>query len=100
MVDDVIYELPGVGDAVTIGIPDPERPGSERLKAFIRLKEGFEGSLTPEQVIEHCKEKLAAYAVPSFVEIGTEELPLTVTEKLFKKELREREIRKMKERGG
>ncbi len=95
LVDDVIYELPGVGDAVTIGIPDPERPGSERLKAFIRLKEGFEGSLTPEEVIEHCREKLAPYAVPKFVEIGTEELPLTVTEKLFKRALREREISRM-----
>jgi long-chain acyl-CoA synthetase len=97
LVDDVIYELPAVHDAVTIGIPDPERPGSERLKVFIRLKEGFEGGLTPEEVIEHCKEKLPAYSVPRFVEFATEELPLTVTEKLFKRELREREIQKMKE---
>lgn len=100
LVDDVIYELPAVGDAVTIGIPDPERPGSERLKVFIRLKEGFEGRLTSEEVINHCKEKLAAYAVPRFIEIGTEELPLTVTEKLFKRALREREISKLKKEAG
>jgi long-chain acyl-CoA synthetase len=99
LVDDVIFELPAVGDAVTIGIPDPERPGSERLKAFIRAKKGYEGKLSPEEVIEHCKTKLPPYAIPRFVEIGTEELPLTVTEKLFKRELREREIKKMRERG-
>ena len=100
LVDDAIYELPAVGDAVTIGIPDPERPGSERLKAFIRLKRGYEGKLTPEEVIEHCKEKLPPYAVPKLVEMSTEELPLTVTEKLFKRALRDREIKKMKKKAG
>jgi long-chain acyl-CoA synthetase len=99
LVDDVIYELPAVGDVVTIGIPNPERPGSERIKAFIRVKKEYEGKLTAEEIIEHCKEKLPVYAVPKFVEFQTEELPLTVTEKLFKRELREQEIQKMKERG-
>lgn len=99
LVDDVIYELPAVGDVITIGIPDPERPGSERLKAFIRVKKGWEGKLTPEEVITHCKAKLPPYAVPKFIEFWTDELPLTPTEKLFKRELREREIKKMKEKG-
>jgi long-chain acyl-CoA synthetase len=95
LIDDIIYELPAVQDAVTIGIPDPERPGSERLKVFIRLKESYEGRLTPEEVISHCRGKLPPYAVPKFVEISSEELPLTVTEKLFKRALREREISKL-----
>jgi len=98
LVDDVLYEHPAVADAVAIGIPDPEHPGSERIKAFIRLKEGQEGKATADDIINHCKEKLPPYAVPKFVEFR-KELPLTVTLKLFKRQLREEEIAKMKEAG-
>ncbi len=98
LVDDVLYEHPAVGDAVAIGIPDPERPGSERIKAFVRLKKEFQGKVTAEEIINHCREKLPAYAVPKFIEFR-EELPLTVTLKLFKRQLREEEIAKMRAKG-
>ena len=98
LVDDVLYEHPAVADAATIGIPDPERPGSERIKAFIRLKEEQEGKVTADDIISHCKEKLPAYSVPKFIEFR-KELPLTVTEKLFKRQLREEEVAKMKKAG-
>ena len=98
LVDDALYEYPAVGDAVAIGIPDSERPGSERIKAFIRLKEEFRGRVTTEEIIAHCKEKLPAYAVPKFIEFR-DELPLTVTLKLFKRQLREEEVAKMKASG-
>ena len=98
LVDDVLYEHPAVGDAVAIGIPDPERPGSERIKAFVRLKEESQGKVTAEEIIAHCREKLPAYAVPRLVEFR-EELPLTVTLKLFKRQLREEEIARMKASG-
>jgi long-chain acyl-CoA synthetase len=87
-----------VEGAVSIGIPDPERPGSERIKAFIRLRKEFKGKMKAQEVIDYCKENLAAYAVPKFVEFR-DNLPLTVTEKIFKRALREEEIRKMAERG-
>jgi len=98
LVDDSLYEHPAVGDAVAIGIPDPERPGSERIKAFVRLKEEFRGKVTAEEIIAHCRERLPAHAVPKFVEFR-DELPLTVTLKLFKRQLREEEIAKMKASG-
>jgi long-chain acyl-CoA synthetase len=98
LVDDALYEHAAVGDAVAIGIPDPERPGSERIKAFIRLKPEYEGRVTAEEIISHCREKLPAYAVPKFVEFRSE-LPLTVTLKLFKRQLREEEVAKMKASG-
>jgi len=95
LVDDALYEHPAVGDGVAIGIPDPERPGSERIKAFVRLKAEFRGEVTADDIIAHCRQKLPAYAVPKSIEFR-EELPLTVTLKLFKRQLREEEIAKMK----
>jgi long-chain acyl-CoA synthetase len=78
-----------------VGIPDPERMGSERLKAFVRLKEEYKDRVKAEDIIAYCKEKLPPYAVPKWIEFRND-LPLTVTEKIFKRALREEEI-KMKE---
>jgi long-chain acyl-CoA synthetase len=98
LIDDVLFEHPGVETAAAIGIPDPDRPGSERIKAFIRLKPEYEGKVSGDELIKLCKEKLAPYAAPKFVEFR-EDLPLTVTEKVFKRKLREEEIEKMKKEG-
>ncbi|KKN02573.1 hypothetical protein LCGC14_1116410 [marine sediment metagenome] len=98
VVDDILYEHPAVREAGVIGVPDPERPGSERVKAFISLKPEFEGKVTPDDIIEYCKEKLPPYAVPKFVEFK-KDLPLTPVMKIFKRKLKEEEIAKMKERG-
>jgi len=54
--------------------------------------------VTAEDIIEHCKRELEPVAVPKFVEFR-DDLPLTVTEKIFKRALREEEIKKMKEQG-
>ena len=97
-VDEVLFKHPEVEGAVTIGIPDPERPGSERIKAFIRLQKNSKGKVSEQGIIDYCKENLAAYAVPKIIEFR-DDLPLTVTEKIFKRALREEEIKKMKERG-
>ncbi len=94
VVDDILFQHPAVEVAGVIGIPDPKRAGSERIKAFIQLKEDQKGKVTAEDIIEFCKEKLPPYSVPKFVEFR-EDLPLTVTEKIFKRKLREEEIKKM-----
>jgi long-chain acyl-CoA synthetase len=94
-IDDLLFKHPAVAGAVTIGIPDPKRPGSERIKAFVRLKDDYKGKIEPQEIIDYCRERLAAYAVPKYIEFR-DNLPLTVTEKLFKRALREEEIQKMK----
>ena len=97
-IDECLFKHPAVVGAVTIGIPDPERPGSERIKAFIRLRDDFKGKVEAQEIIDYCREKMAAYAVPKFIEFR-DDLPLTVTEKIFKRALREEEIKGMKEKG-
>jgi acyl-CoA synthetase (AMP-forming)/AMP-acid ligase II len=40
VVDDVLFQHPAVEMAAAIGIPDPDRQGSERVKAFLSIKPG------------------------------------------------------------
>ena len=98
VIDDILFQHPAVSMAAAIGIPDPERPGSERLKAFVKLKDEYKGKVSAEDIIEHCRAKCPPYAVPKFVEFR-EDLYFMVTEKLFKKALRDEEIEKMKAAG-
>lgn len=95
-IDDIFHQHPAVSMAAAIGVPDPERPGSERIKVFIVLKEEFRGKVTEDELIEFCRDKCASYAVPRQIEFR-DSLPLTVTEKIFKRQLREEEIKKMQQ---
>lgn len=92
-VDEVLFSHPAVLMAAAIGVPDPEIPGSERVMAFIQLKDEFNGKVSETEIIEFCKNKLAPYALPKMIEFR-DELPLTVTEKVFKKVLRDQIIKK------
>ena len=97
-IDEVLFKHPAVEGAVTIGIPDPERPGSERIKAFVKLRDVLKKKVAGQEIIDYCRENLAAYAVPKFIEFR-DDLPVTVAEKIFKRALREEEIKQMKQRG-
>jgi aldehyde:ferredoxin oxidoreductase len=93
VIDDILHEHEAVEIAGVIGIPDPERPGSERVKAFIQLKPEYKGKVTEQDIIDFLKGKVKPYALPKWVEFR-DELPLTIVMKLFKKKLREEEIAK------
>ena len=88
-IDEVLYEHPKIADAVTIGVPDAYR--GETVKVFAVLKPGE--TLTEEELIDHCKEKLASYKVPRKVEFR-DELPKTIVGKILRKELRAEELRR------
>ncbi|MEJ2716751.1 MAG: AMP-binding protein [Deltaproteobacteria bacterium] len=94
-VDEVLFRHPHVLMAAAFGIPDPERPGSERVMAAVRLKDGTEDTVTPEEIREFCRQHLPPYAIPKVVEFR-DSIPLTATEKLFKKALREEAIARMR----
>ena len=70
-----------------MGIPDPYR--GETVKAFIVTKPGE--TLTDEEVIAFCKEKLAAYKVPKLVEF-MDELPKSTIGKVMRRKLKEMEM--------
>jgi acyl-coenzyme A synthetase/AMP-(fatty) acid ligase len=88
-VDDVLMEHPDVDMAATIGIPDPNRPGSEIVATAIVLKQGVEGSSElKEKIIEYMKEKVAKYEVPKRVDF-MDALPTSAVGKILKRELRD-----------
>ncbi|MBI4767054.1 MAG: AMP-binding protein [Deltaproteobacteria bacterium] len=97
-VDDVLYKHPGVLMAAAFGVPDSKNPGSERVMAVIKLKDEAVGKVSEEEILRFCREKLAPYALPKYIEFR-DELPLTATEKLFKRQLREEAIASLKAKG-
>jgi len=64
------------------------RPGSEIVKLFVLLKEGYESSeKTKLDILNFARENLARYKVPKAIEI-LNEMPLTAVGKIDKKILR------------
>jgi len=84
-VEEVIYQHPAVLEAAVIGIPDPY--WVERVHAVVALKE--EASVTADELISFCKEKLARYKAPKSVEFA-DSLPKNPAGKILKKELRKK----------
>lgn len=78
-VERVLAELPEVAEAAVIGVPD-ERWG-EVGRAFIIPRAG--ASLTEEQVLAHCRARLAKFKVPVRAVI-TDAIPRTASGKVQK----------------
>jgi long-chain acyl-CoA synthetase len=95
VIDDVLHAHPSIRMAGVIGLPDPDRPGSERVKAFIVLKDEFKDETSTEDIWEYCEEKLPPYAIPNSIDIR-DSLPLTRVMKLDKKKLKAEELNSSK----
>ncbi len=81
-IEDVLYEHPAVFEAGAVGVPVPGK--GERVKVFVSLKPGK--TATEEEIIEFCRQNLAPYKVPTYVEFR-DELPKTLTGKILRREL-------------
>ncbi len=88
-IEEVFFENPKVQEAAAIGVPHPKR--GEQVKVFVVLNSGE--TATPEELIEYCKDKLAAYKLPTMIEFR-DELPKTNVGKVLKKDLRAKELTK------
>jgi long-chain acyl-CoA synthetase len=82
-VEDVLAEHPAVRESAVVGVPDERR--GETVKAFVSVKPG--ASVTEDELIAHCRERMAAYKYPRSV-VLLDELPKTVTGKILRRELR------------
>ena len=89
-VESALVSHPAVAEAAVVGKPDPVR--GEIVKAYVALVGGWEPSddLTRE-LQAHCKRETAPYKYPREIEF-VPELPKTVSGKIRRVELREREL--------
>jgi fatty-acyl-CoA synthase len=84
-VEQTVAQHPAIMECAVVAIPDPQ--WGERPKAFVTLKPGQ--NATEQEIIAFCRERLAHFKCPAFVEFG--ELPKTSTGKVQKYVLREKE---------
>lgn len=82
-IENVLYEHPNVMESAVVPVPD-ELMGEE-VAAYIVPREGT--SLSEEEIIEFCKQKLADYKVPRYIKFVSE-LPKSHMGKILKRELK------------
>lgn len=83
-VEEVLYQFPGVKEAVAFGVPDSYR--GEVVKAVIVPQDGRE--LNTQEIKEFCQQELAIYKVPKLIEFRPE-LPKSLVGKVLRRLLRE-----------
>ncbi|MGB6065399.1 MAG: AMP-binding protein [Desulfomonilaceae bacterium] len=88
-VEDLLYRHPAVKEAAIIGVNDPYR--GETPKAFIVLKEEYAGKVKEEEILEWCKDNMAAYKRPRIVEFR-QDLPKSAAGKLLRRILAQEEM--------
>jgi long-chain acyl-CoA synthetase len=90
-VEDVLYEHPKVLETAVAGVPVGQDKG-ERVKAYVVLKPGE--TATEEELLAYCRENLAYYKVPKFIEFR-DELPKTMVGKILRRVLVEEELKRL-----
>ena len=83
-VEHYLYQIPEIKEVAVYGVPDELK--GESVCAAVVLKDGAQ--LRPDDVIDWCKEKLAAYKTPARVDM-VKELPKSATGKILKRMLRQ-----------
>ena len=87
-IDEVLFDHPKILEACAVGVPDEYR--GETVKAFIVVRPGE--TLTAEEVIEYCRERLALYKVPRRIAF-MDALPKSAVGKILRRELRALDVK-------
>jgi len=83
-VEDFIHYLEGVADVQVVGVPSVKY--GEVPAAFVIPRPG--ARLTAEDIMDHCRGRIAFYKVPRYVHF-LDEFPMTASGKIMKVKLRE-----------
>ncbi|MFH1242639.1 MAG: AMP-binding protein [Pseudomonadota bacterium] len=90
-IEAVLQDHPTVIGACVVGVPDHKV--GERVKAIVVLKDDARGVGGPE-LIRWCRERLASYKVPGYIEFR-DMLPKSKVGKLLRREIRDEERRRI-----
>lgn len=85
-VEAVLYEHPAVREAAVFGIPDSK--WGELVMACVVTQPGR--TLSTEDLVAHCRDKLASYKIPRRIEFLEADLPKSGSGKVLKRTLRDR----------
>ena len=83
-VESALYEHPEVLEAVVFGVPD-DRWGEATHAVVVPRHEG----LSSDELIAHCRERIAGFKVPKVIEIRAQPLPKSAAGKFLKRTLRD-----------
>ncbi|UCB51312.1 MAG: AMP-binding protein [Deltaproteobacteria bacterium] len=89
-IEAVLQDHEAVMGACVIGVPDPKV--GERIKAMVVIREGVRG-VGATDLIRWCRERLAPYKVPYYIEFR-DMLPKSKVGKLLRREVRDEERRR------
>ncbi len=87
-VEDEVTQHPGVLEAAVIGVPSDKT--GEAVKLFVVRRDP---SLTIEDIISFCRERMTGYKVPHLIEFR-DELPKSNVGKVLRRELKDQELRR------
>ncbi|WP_442902149.1 AMP-binding protein [Flexistipes sp.] len=90
-IEEFLYTHPAVEDVQIVGVPDKKY--GEEIMAFVKIYEEYEDKIKQKDIMEYCKEQIADYKIPRYVEFVSE-YPMTASGKIQKYKLRERAIEK------
>lgn len=84
-VEQIVREHPDVREVAAIGVPDPEK--MQEVKIVVTLRNNkTKQDLTPQELIDHCGERLAAFKVPRYIAY-IDQFPRTGSAKIDKQQL-------------
>ena len=92
-IEAVLQDHPAVVAACVVGVPDLKV--GERIKGIVVLKEDVRG-VSGTDLMKWCKERLASYKVPQYLEFR-DMLPKSKVGKLLRREIRNEERRRLEE---
>jgi carnitine-CoA ligase len=87
-IEDVIRSHPKVQDVAVIPVPDDLR--GEEIKAYVLPVDGETPS--PDELVEHCAERLAKYKVPRYIEFRDTDFERTPSLRVRKEVLKQGDL--------
>ena len=88
-VEDILFQHPKVAMAAVVGVPDVT--SGESVKAYLQLKPGK--TATEKEIADFCKQHLAGYKRPKFIEFR-DELPVSPIGKVLRRVFRDEDLGK------
>lgn len=95
-IEAILQDHPAVVAACVVGVPDAKV--GERIKGIVVLKEDVRG-VSGSELTKWCKERLASYKVPQYLEFR-DMLPKSKVGKLLRREVRDEERRRVEKQKG